>query len=494
MSQSYSHLVSFPDEEERRTFYRAEQLFDDGEYDAAALIWNDLRQLYPFDAMLHFVLGRCRHMQHSLDEAAALYRSVIEMNPQFWQAYYYLAEILTNQGQYLQAVDLLYFLLQRQPDDGGAWTLLGGALSKIGEHNDAVDCCLQALRVNGEDTAAMHNLAFAYGALHEFDQAMQWIDRTLALQPEVPGFHMHRAALLLRTGRYEEGWREWEWRLNKEEFRAVNARTTQAHRWMGEALDGKTLLVWCEQGFGDTIQFSRYLRCVKDLGARVLFECQKELLPVLEGVDGVDVVFERFTECPEPFDYHVPLASLPLHADTTPHTIPSAEGYLRAERFIRCADRFTFHTDRLAIGLAWEGSRLNPANHYRSCAPIDFAPLLGMQHCAFYGLQHDAAGAVPALIDNIGVATMAELAGAIASMDLVITIDTSVAHLAGAMGKEVWLLLSALPDWRWELERETTPWYGSLRIFRQAKLGEWKTAMMEAADALYDRIMNEQPK
>jgi hypothetical protein len=227
----------------------------------------------------------------------------------------------------------------------------------------------------------------------------------------------------------------------------------------------------------------------------VLFECQRELIPVIEAVEGIDVLFERFAHCPEPFDFHVPLASLPLHFRTSPQTIPSADGYVHTNAVKRYAARFSFSADALGIGLAWEGSRLNPVNNHRSCPPQAFAPFFNMPDCAFYGLQHDVdKNQLPKEIDTIGVLTMAELAGAIASLDLVITIDTSVAHLAGAMGKEVWLLLSALPDWRWELNRSTSPWYASMRIFRQKKLGDWHPVMREAADRLHVRRMNEQLK
>jgi hypothetical protein len=487
-------MAQFPGDEERREFYRAGKLFDDGEYAEAARAWNDMLHLYPFEPMLYFVLGRCKHLLRSLDEAKACYKTASELNPDFYQAYFYTGSILLEQAKYREAIDTLYFLLKRQPDDGNTWAMLGGALSKIGEQQDAVACCHQALKLNPDDTAAMHNLAFAYSALQMNEEALKWIDSALVLQPDVPAFHLQRAALMLRAGRYSEGWREWEWRLQKEEFRALNVRCARPHLWNDESLEGKRLLVWCEQGYGDTIQFVRLLRLVKERGARVLFECQKELIPIVEGVEGIDVIFERFTECPEEFDYHVPLASLPLHFVTSPQTIPGGEGYIDGDRVRRYIDRYAFAPGTMKIGLAWEGSRLSPANHHRSCTAHAFAPLFDVPQCSLYGLQHDVFNTViPAEITNIGVRTMAELAGAIAALDLVITIDTSVAHLAGAMGKEVWLLLSALPDWRWELCTASTPWYDSMRIFRQKKLGEWAPVMHEAADRLRLQMMHDQP-
>jgi cytochrome c-type biogenesis protein CcmH/NrfG len=486
-------MPPFPGEEERQEFYRAGKLFDAGDYAEAASVWNAMVQLYPFEAMLHFVLGRCMHAQRAFDEAKVYFTTAIELNPEFWQAHYYIGSILLEQAQYREAIKVLYHLLTQQPNDGSAWTLLGGALSKIGEQQDAIDCCQQALKLNPDDTAAMHNLAFAYSAKNDNREALKWIDAALCLQPDVPAFHMHRASLLLRIGRYSEGWREWEWRLRKEEFRSLNLRSAQPAHWNGEELGGRTILVWCEQGLGDTIQFVRYLQLVKDRGARVLFECQDELQPIIENVEGVDVLFQRFAECPERFDYHVPLASLPLHFATSPQTIPAAAGYLDPETMKQFAGRFSFARGTLKIGLAWEGSRLNPANHYRSCTPEAYAPLFDVPQCSFYSLQHDAdRRLLPAAIGNLGVTSMAELAGAIASLDLIITIDTSVAHLAGAMGKEVWLLLSALPDWRWELGAQTTPWYASMRIIRQEKLGEWQPVMNAAVEKLHSHILLEQ--
>jgi hypothetical protein len=493
MSPPLTYLAPFPGDEERKGFYRAGQLFDAGEYAEAARLWNDMLRLYPFEAMLHFVLGRCKHLQRSYDEAKAFYTTASELNSEFWQAYYYKASIQVEQAQYRQAIDLLYFLLQHQPNDGNVWALLGGALSKIGEQDYAIDCSRQALLLNPDDTVAMHNLAYAYAANNDRTQALTMIDAALRLQPDVPAFHLQKASLLLSDGRFSDGWREWEWRLQKEDFRGVNVRSAQGGMWNGEALDGKTLLVWCEQGFGDTIQFARYLRSVKDRGARVLFECQKELIPVLGRVEGPDVVFERFTDCPERFDYHVPVASLPLHCGTSPQTIPAAEGYLYPEVRKRRAEPYPVSMAKMKIGLAWEGSRLNPANHHRSCSPQAYAPLFAVPQCRWFSLQHEVRGALlPVEIENLDIHTMAELAGAIASLDLIITIDTSVAHLAGAMGKTVWLLLSALPDWRWELCSTISPWYASMRIFRQKKLGAWDPVVREAADALRAHLMNDQ--
>jgi len=493
VSQQLTYIAPFPGDEERQAFYRAGKLFDDGEFAEAARLWNDMRLLYPFEPMLHFVLGRSKHMLRSLNEAKAFYKTAMELNPEFWQAYFYTGAILVEQAQYRPAIDILYFLLQHQPKDGKTWALLGGALSKIGEQDEAVECCRQALTLNADDAAAMHNLAFAYAAKNDIGQALTWIDTALRLQPDVPAFHMHRASLLLREGRYDEGWSEWDWRLQKEEFRTVNVRSAAPRLWHGESLEGKTLLVWCEQGFGDTIQFVRYLRVVKDLGARVLFECQKELQPIVEGAAGADVIFDRFMECPEPFEYHVPIASLPRWCGTTPQTIPYSGGYICPDAVKRFADRLSLTHDGQRIGLAWEGSRLNPANHFRSCTPQAYAPLFDVPQCTWYGLQHDVVNALPGEIIHLGVRSMAELAGAIASLDMIITIDTSVAHLAGAMGKEVWLLLSALPDWRWELDRETSPWYASMRLFRQKKLGEWESVVRDAADRLRSMTIMTQP-
>jgi tetratricopeptide (TPR) repeat protein len=491
MAHTAAYVSPFHGDEESREFYRAEQLFDAGDFAEASRLWDQQRLRHPSEAMLHFVLGRCRHMQRSLDEAQRYYTTATVLNPEFWQAYVEMGSLLLEQAKYHEAIEIFYFLLQHQPGDGDTWMLLGGALSKIGEHDTAITCCRQALQLNAGDAAAMYNLAFAFSAKRMMRESLQWIDAALRLQPSVPMIHMFRASLLLREGSYDEGWREWEWRLQKEDFRALNARSAQPHMWNGESLEGKTLLVWCEQGFGDTIQFVRYLRVVKNLGARVLVECQDELIPIVSAVTGADRIFERFAACPEPFDYHVPLASLPLRCATLPQTIPSGEGYLPPDALRQWADRFSFSPDTVKVGLAWEGARLSPANHYRSCTPQAFAPLFDVPQCSCYGLQHDIGGRIlPREIEHLGVRSMAELAGAIASLDLIITIDTSVAHLAGAMGKETWLLLSALPDWRWELSRDTTPWYASMRIFRQEKIGDWHPVVSEAAECLRAYVPN----
>ncbi|MGE5314731.1 MAG: tetratricopeptide repeat protein [Acidobacteriota bacterium] len=463
--------------------------FDRSEYEACARLCDEGLARCASDPSLYYMRGRCRQLLRRLDDALKDYTAAIALEPAYDDAYYHAGSILIEQAQYRRALEMLYALLQRAPGRSDAWALLGGALSKVGEHDHAIDCCTQALKLDANNTAALYNLSFAHAAKEEPEEALSRIDEALALDPGMPMFHLQRASVLLRQGAFYAGWREWEWRLEKNDFRALNVRSAEPGRWKGEPLDGRTILVWCEQGLGDTLQCVRFLPALKARGARVLFECQKELIPVLRTVQGADLVFERFRVCPEPYDFHIPVMSLPLELGLMPESIPFSEGYIDARAMRPFASQLPVKDGAISVGLAWEGSRLNPANHHRSGTPMMFAPLFGIPGCRFYSLQHEVPPeGLPSSIRHLGIRSMEQLAGAIARMDLVVTIDTSVAHLAGAMGKPVLLLLSALPDWRWQLERETTPWYASMRILRQRSLGAWMPLTIEASEHVRRRF------
>ncbi len=262
--------------------------------------------------------------------------------------------------------------------------------------------------------------------------------------------------------------------------------------WGGEDLNGRTILLGAEQGFGDVIQFARYVPEVAKRGGRVILMCYAELVRLLQGMEGVEQICSR--NPPPAFDVHCPLASLPGVMGTRLDSIPAEVPYLKADAAISetWGKKIGPRGDRLRVGLVWAGQPSHNRDMERSVLLSQFGPLVSRRDVAFYSLQKgEAAGQVKdppmgmELIDfSADLRDFAETAGLISQLDLVITVDTAVAHLAGAMGKPVWVLLARLPDWRWLLDREDSPWYPTMRLFRQRTMGDWEDVIRRVAKEL----------
>lgn len=301
-----------------------------------------------------------------------------------------------------------------------------------------------------------------------------------------PAQHLALAHELLKAGHFLAGWREYEWRwqaggLNPEQF--------PQPLWNGEALEGRTILLWAEQGLGDTIQFIRLARQVHNMGARVVVECQPALVRLLRSAAGLDLVVP-YGETLPPFDYHLPLQSLPRLLGLTVERIPAAVPYLAAEaRQAEAWQQALARFPRPRISITWSGNPQQARNRWRS-VPLDaFAPLAAVQ-ATFFSLQKQTSPAdhPPGPLTLLPLAPychdLADSAAALAAIDLVISCDTSVAHLAGALGRSVWVLLDRDADWRWMEDRQDSPWYPTMRLFRQTKPGDWKPVLEQVAAEL----------
>jgi hypothetical protein len=290
-------------------------------------------------------------------------------------------------------------------------------------------------------------------------------------------------------GEFEEGWKEFEWRLRVPQMRL--ARDFPQPRWTGREARGKTILLFAEGGFGDALHFIRYAPLVAARGATVLLECQAELLPLLSRVRGISAVFARGERLPA-FDWQTPLQSLPLAFGTTLKTIPAEVPYLSAppQRIAQWAKRLAGDPS-FKVGLAWAGSAEHDA---RSCSLATFAPLAAIPDVTFYGLQKGPQANQPVppglrliqMGDELG--DFADTAALVSNLDLVISVDTSVVHLAGGMGRPVWTLIPCDSDFRWLRNRTDSPWYPTMRLFRQPAGGPWGPAVESIAAALEKHV------
>jgi hypothetical protein len=308
----------------------------------------------------------------------------------------------------------------------------------------------------------------------------------LALDPASQGALYNLALARLRNGEFTHGWREYESRWNFDELH-LRRRSFRAPLWRGELLNGKIILLHAEQGLGDTIQFARFVPLVAARGGRVILEVQPPLLRLLEPLPGVEKVIPAGSDLPA-FDCHCPLMSLPLALGTTLETIPSPEGYLSAEP----DPQFMSASKNLRIGVAWSGNPHHKGDATRSMPLEALAPLASVPGLSLISLQKGAGvEQLSPLKDRLPIhdgasthADMFETAALVRTLDLVLSVDTSIAHLAGAMAKPVWIMLPWVADWRWMEQRADSPWYRSARLFRQNAAGDWASVAEQIVAAL----------
>ena len=375
-------------------------------------------------------------------------------------------------------------LLEVQPGHLNALNEAGGLNVRLGRAEAALACYDRAIAAAPQPELYV-NKGTALRALNRDDEALASFAAALALKPDFAEAHWNASLIRLRHGDFARGWRDYELRLCKADWQA-RRRNFSAPLWLGDVpIAGKTILLHAEQGFGDTLQFVRYAPLVARQGARVILECQPELKALLSGGDGIAEIVARGDALPA-FDFHCPLLSLPLAFGTCLDTIPNAVPYLTAPE-----QRLRQWGGRLAglrqprVGFAWAGNAAHVNDHNRSIALRTLAPVLALAGFQFVSLQKDAGAADRALLSQfpnvMDVAPefhdFADTASVVAQLDLVVAVDTSIVHLAGAMGKPVALLLPFSPDFRWLLVRADSPWYPTMRIFRQRAIGDWAEAL-----------------
>jgi len=395
--------------------------------------------------------------------------------------------ILTNRGnaflrlkRHAEALASYDRVLALSPDHAEALTGRGTALAILGRTDEALASFDHALRIEPRAVAAHVNRGNIFMASAQMQEALASYSRATELDPEHADANFNAALARLCLGDFRDGWRQYEYRLKKKEFAPLRQAMLQP-LWRGEEdLRGKTILLMAEQGLGDAIQFVRYAPLVAARGAKVLLGVQRPLVDLLATVPGVTGVFGENEPLPE-FDLHCPLLSLPLAFETELATIPANVPYIRAyeERIAKWRGRVP-DGGRLRAGICWAGTSAHSNNRRRSIPLQSFAAVLSVAGIDFVSLQRDVDETDAAMLRALGVLQLgqefedfADTAAVVAMLDLVIAVDTSVAHLAGAMGKAVGVFIPFSPDFRWMLDRTDTPWYPTMRLFRQGAIGDW---------------------
>jgi tetratricopeptide (TPR) repeat protein len=383
-------------------------------------------------------------------------------------------------GRLAQAEQIYRQVLQVDRSNFDALHLLGVIADHQGNYEMAVQCITQAIRLHGSYAPFHANLGEAYRKWGKTTEALAAFRRALQLDPELVEAHANQSLPLLLMGDFAAGWREYEWRWKLAEF---TPPPWPQPAWDGSPLAGRTILLYAEQGLGDALQFVRYGPLVQARGGTVIVMCTQRLIPILSTCAGVD----RFVACEgqvPPFDVHASLLSLPgiFRSDLT--TIPADVPYLSVANELVEAWRGVLASDgQFRVGIFWQGNPGYRGDCHRSFRLSEFAPLAGVAGVRLVSLQKgpglEQLANVPFAVENLGSrldeqgAAFWETAAVMKNLDLVVTSDTAIAHLAGALGVRVWLALSFAGDWRWLQGRSDSPWYPTMRLFRQSKFGDW---------------------
>ena len=434
-------------------------------------------------------LGYALQQLGRLEEALVAYTQAVSLMPDDLDAVMSRGRVRASLGQFEAAAADFVKATRLVPQSPDAWNNLGNVLLDLERESDAIAAYDKALALRPNFAQVLFNKGKALGALEHYAEAAVAYEQALALNPQYEEAKWHLSWVKLVLGDFAQGWPLFEARWTVPQL-GNQRRYPQLPQWLGkEPIAGKSILLYAEQGLGDTLQFCRYVPVLQAMGAKVSLAVQQPLVSLLAGQWPEVPVAEAFADVSD-FDLATPLMSLPLALGTTPETIPAAVPYIQVSDIAPAAV-----SGRPRVGLVWSGSAGHKNDKNRSMALSVLAPLFELP-VDWVCLQPDVResdrawlAAHPEVVLNQPALTdFAETARIIAGLDWVVTVDTAVAHLAGALGKSVWLLLPTEPDYRWLLERTDSPWYPTARLFRQTARGDWAGVVQRLCEAIRDRM------
>lgn len=461
-----------------------------GEYKEAVQLLSRAVELGAKDGATYRALGMALGRVDRNDDAIAALRKALEIDPADHEAHNQLGNRLRHKGLAREAEESYRTALRLKPDYVDAHNNLGNMFYRVGKLDEAEACYREALRLKPDYADGHGNLGIVHMGMGRYEDAIATLREALRLRPAYPEATSNLSQALLVMGIFAEGWDKYEqrWKLP-----ALTPRPFRRPWWRGEPLVGSTILLHAEQGVGDIIQFARYAPLVRDLGATVLLEVPKETLRILAPLAGPGIsLIARGAKLPH-FDVHCPLLSLPGAFGCDLSNMPARIPYIGAEPELAARWRARLGTGPdLKVGLVWAGNPQHANDHNRSFRPIAFKPLWNIPGVRFFSLQkqrRDGDDADLALLGDLvdlgpELGDYADTAAALAGLDLLISADTSIVHLAGALGRPVWTMVPFSPDWRWLLGRSDTPWYPSMRLYRQPRRRDWQSVMARVAEDL----------
>jgi tetratricopeptide (TPR) repeat protein len=506
-----------------------------GRYEEALKVFDKAIQLSPDNAELWRQMGEILVQQERYDQALLSYQHALKLNPDHPDALYKSGAILDRFGRYeealadldrsdkalpnqaltLQARARTLFNLKRpeesladgqrayrlDPDNADTCNNIGAALRLLGRDQEALKWFDKALDIRPNSTGFLNNKILLLYYLHRFDEIFALYARIKSLKLNDTMINWHVSLAYLLTGNFEAGWPGYQLRL---ELPSATYPKVSIPMWLGEEdIAGKTILIAADEGLGDTIQFVRYVPLLAERGARVLLVGQDALYGLLSGMSGVTQCVRKSAASTLPaFEFHCPVSSLPLAFGTRLDTIPSTTPYLPSPANARVQaweDRLGPRT-RLRVGLVWSGSLTHTNDHNRSIPLPTLSRILDVD-ATFVSLQKDPRPNDAAVLRERGdivdltadLTDFTETAALVSCLDLVITVDTSVAHLAGALGRPTWILLPYTPDYRWLLDRDDSPWYPTVRLFRQTETRDYESVLDRVRTELAKLISVQKP-
>ena len=439
--------------------------------------------------------GWTLHQQRRFQEAEAIYRRVLSSEPKNAAAWCYLGIALHDQRQYAQSIVAYRQALTLQPDFPIALNNLGNSLRYTHDIEEADRCFDRAITLKPDYLNAYKNRGTLHVWTGDLERGLMWYEKALAINPDEAELHRNLGVIYLLQGRFEEGWREYRWRWRVGDLHRPGVR---APLWDGSDVSGKMFLLSVEQGLGDTINFVRFARFLRERGAKTIVHCQAPLVALLQQSPELGPMYPNSLQFESPLHAHCSLLDVADILNIDERTIPSYPSYLRPSQQLThyWASRFPRQPDRLRVGIAWQGNPDHQADMFRSVPLSQFEALADVPGVELISLQSgfgveqlatwrgtQPVSRLEADVDKTSGAFM-DTAAIMQQLDLVITSDTAIAHLGGALGVPTWIALNYIPDWRWLLSRTDSPWYPSVRLFRQTALGDWPSVFREIRTAL----------
>jgi Tfp pilus assembly protein PilF len=465
------------------------KLFQAGDLAGAIRVYGKIVEIDPAAGAAWQMIGASHQLEGRLDLAVTSYQHVLRLDPNHVEALNNLGVALHSQGQIENALHSLRRAIALKPEYADAHSNLGNALQEQGHLDGAVASYRQALQLKPAHFDALNNLGNALRAQGKLVESVASYERALQVKPDNPQVRMSRALCWLQMGDFERGWAEYEWRLKCREFSIPAFRQPL---WDGSPLEGRLILLYADHGLGDSIQFIRYAPMVKARGGCVIVACQQPLARLLATCPGIDEVFAEGSLLPD-FGFYAPLMSLPRILATSLSSVPAEVPYLAADRALVEQWRGELEPGGgFRIGIVWQGNPRYRRDHQRSFRLAQLEPLARVAGVRLLSLQKGAGtDQIAQLGERFAVSDLGsqftdfmDTAAVMRNLDLVITSDSSIAHLAGALGVSIWVAIPVAADWRWLNEREDSPWYPTMRLFRQKRWGDWDEVFARMAGEL----------
>jgi tetratricopeptide (TPR) repeat protein len=457
-------------------------------YDIAIDYYQRSLKLKPDQPESHLSIGLCFYEQKNYERAINFYQSAIRVQPTFALSYFNLGNVFADIDRHSEAIIEYKKVVKLDQDFKDVYLNMGNSYVALHDYENAIVAYLKSVEMENEKKKPLINLGNAFGNIRQFDKAEAAYDQAIALDPDFADAYFSKSFLYLLNKKYIEGFQlyEWRWKIEKP---TSTIRDFNKPLWLGQDdIQGRSILLHAEQGLGDTIHFCRYIKAVKTLGFKTICEVQPPLYDLMRDLEGVDEVVCAGSQLPD-FDYHCPLGSLPLAFKTDLNSIPADTPYLHVDEEKRTKWKNILGPKvKLRIGLVWSGNKVHINDRNRSIPLQTLVSQLpdGIDYISLQKeiRESDRSALEASRIRFLGdqIEDFSDTAALCDLVDLVISVDTSVAHLSGALGKATWIFLPFAPDWRWLLDHDDSPWYPTVRLYRQDQARDWSVVLNRAAE------------